>query len=121
MKIKTKDLTGAALDWAVATAIGDELAAKNIQFPRCAKHFPKFSPSTDWSQGGPISDREHLTVGPRPGIRPIGRSWCAQYAHRGATPGADCYSVGDTALVAAMRCFVTSELGEEVEIPEGLL
>jgi hypothetical protein len=27
---------------------------------------------------------------------------------------------GDTPLIAAMRCFVTSKLGDEIEIPEEL-
>ena len=49
--MKTSDLTGSALDWAVAKCEYDELAAKNIQYPEYAKHYPKVSPSTNWEIG----------------------------------------------------------------------
>ena len=32
----------------------------------------------------------------------------------------DTESFGPTPLIAAMRCYVTSKLGDEVEIPEAL-
>lgn len=66
-----------------------------------------FHPSTDWAQGGPIIEREriHVYAGPQ---------WTA-----GIKPGQFVY--GPTALIAAMRCFVASKLGNEVDVPEDLL
>lgn len=60
MKIKTSDLIGPALDWAVAKCEYDDLAAANIQWPQYAKHYPTISPSTIWAQGGPIIEREGI-------------------------------------------------------------
>ena len=106
--MKTSDLTGAALDWAVATCEGDELAAKNIQFPMYAKFCIKVSPSTDWSQGGPIIERERLDI-----YGYDGENWCANDNLRAT-------QYGPTPLVAAMRCYVASKLGDEVNVPEEL-
>ena len=65
--------------------------------------------STSWQEGGPIIERGKLDV------MWCGDRWCA-YA---MTPDKhDCY--GPTPLIAAMRCFVASRLGDEVEVPEEL-
>jgi len=69
-----------------------------------------FWPSTDWSQGGPIIERE--------GIRLHRSHTGAWWAASEATPGAPIS--GPTPLIAAMRCVVDSTLGDEVDIPEGL-
>lgn len=112
MKIKTTELTGPALDWAVAKCEYDELAAARIQWPQYTKHFPLVSPSTDWSQGGPIIERERLGVGY---TTEGGATWLA------ARTDDPFYISGPTPLVAAMRCFVASQLGDEVEVPDELL
>jgi hypothetical protein len=69
-----------------------------------------FSPSTDWPQGGPIIDRENIT-------------WDGQAATicrhvNGKYPKWSEY--GPTPLIAAMRAFVASKLGDEVDIPKEL-
>jgi len=70
-----------------------------------------WQPSTDWSQGGPIIEREKLTVG----WEESDQEWLA----RGMYCDWDTFS-GPTPLIAAMRCYVASKLGDEVEIPEEL-
>lgn len=134
MKIKTSELTGAALDWAVAKCenipslhlvkksgkvcvyggVYGEIS--NIDFP--------YQPSTDWAQGGPIIEREgidlycNVPTNPRhPDLYWRG-SWRARYCRCGF--GTE-FIHGETALIAAMRCFVASKLGDEVEVPEELL
>lgn len=103
MKIKTSDLTGAALDWAVAKCEGvdDEAAA-------LFHDEGYYNYSTNWSQGGPIIEREGCC------LYLYGDSeWVSHLCnkeYRGPTP-----------LIAAMRCYVASKLGDEVEVPEGLL
>jgi len=114
MKIKTSELTGKPLDWAVAKCEYDELAAKNIQYPQYAKHYPKVSPSTDWAQAGPIIEREEIgllkvqTLDGAPKWAASSPYWFEPYIH------------GPTPLVAAMRCYVASKLGDEVDVPEEL-
>ena len=71
----------------------------------------EYAPSTDWAQGGPIIEREGIDVMPMFHFKPTG--WQAQ------VPGT-CYS-GPTPLIAAMRCFVASKLGDEVDVPAEVL
>ena len=96
MKIKTQDLTGPALDWAVN------------QIEECCDdpHAPLFS--TNWAQGGPIIEREEISL------------WTEGYTAWEATSGG-CQEWGSTPLIAAMRCYVASKLGDEVDVPEELM
>ena len=106
--MKTSDLTGPALDWAVAKCEGVEFTYE--EHP--AHELIVFQYSTDWAQGGPIIQREKIDV------MWCGDRWCA-YA---MTPDGESQLMdeGHTPLIAAMRCFVASKLGDEVEIPKEL-
>jgi len=105
MKIKTSELTGAALDWAVAKCDGKEMRAW-----RTYKRLNRVNYSTDWAQGGLIIEREKLGWFWDSG----NEHWCA------ATPKATFCEDGPTPLIAAMRCYVASKLGDEIEVPEDL-
>jgi hypothetical protein len=109
--MKTSELTGAALDWAVAKCEHDDLAALNIQFPQYAKHYPKISPSTNWAQGGPIIEEQEICINSQP--LPA-HPWVA-------TIYGSAQASGSSPLIAAMRCYVASRLGDEVEVPDELL
>ena len=111
MKIKTSELTGKPLDWAVAKCEYDELAAKNIQYPQYAKYFPKVSPSTDWATGGPIIEREGIML----------EQWKTTKQWQAANELVTKVYNGPTPLVAAMRCYVASKMDDEVEVPEELV
>lgn len=128
MKHKTSELTGAALDWAVATAadykpvyVTDEPGESYwaSQCPTALGYLPigpdGFSPSSDWAQGGPIIEREGIST-----VREWHTThWMASTEveigphDRFSNP-----SFGDTPLIAAMRFYVTSKLGDTVEMPE---
>ena len=100
MKVKTSELTGAALDWAVAAARIDGA------FEYYAT--PGWSPSSNWAHGGPIIEHERIGL-----WCDGGDGWAAEdYIH------APVY--GPTPLIAAMRCYVASKLGDEVDVPEEL-
>lgn len=114
MKIKVSDTTKTQLDWLVARCEYDTLAALNIQYPEKAKHYTKVSPSTDWSQGGPIIDRENIGLICQ---QPESTKRCAYHQ---TAEGEVFYHYGDTLLIAAMRCYVVSKLGGEVEVPDEL-
>ena len=101
--MKTNELTGAALDWAVN------------QIEECCDDptTPRFS--TDWAQGGPIIEREYIQL-------TIDLAWeahviCEDKKFGGVERFA---CTGPTPLIAAMRCFVASHLGDEVQVPEEL-
>ena len=100
MQIKTGELTSAALDWAVALCeCGDAWRYEDVD--------PHFY-STDWSQGGPIIEREKLT------IEWTGEDWMAYIRH-------DEEFFGSTPLMAAMRCYVASKMGDTVDVPDDLV
>ena len=108
MKIKTHDLSGPALNWAVA---------KCGFIPGTAASMFEVRPyATDWSQGGPIIERERIGL------------WAYQWDEEGnenpgwyaEDEGGDHVRTGPTPLIAAMRCFVASKMGDEIEIPDEL-
>jgi hypothetical protein len=122
--MKTNELTGAALDWAVATCEGRPYSVTLDDIkgapPLVA---PIFSPSTSWQEGGPIIEREGIRIAPT-----VTRSaWMAQIRHTKnhplvAHPVLDGWTNanGLTPLIAAMRCYVASKLGNTVDIPDEL-
>ena len=109
MKVKTSALTGVALDWAVAKCeVGAEFIGE-INDP----HFY----STDWALAGPIVEREKIDLNYFPdGSYDNGGAWMATRTDGPAVSEEE----GDTPLAAAMRCYVASKLGDEVELPEEL-
>ena len=103
--MKTSELTGAALDWAVAKCEGLAVSVRATQWR--AENCPhKYS--TDWLLGGPIIEREEICM-----LAPVRGLW------RSINMGRTQY--GPTPLIAAMRCYVASKLGDDVDIPEELL
>ncbi len=115
MKIKTADLIGDALDWAVCEAENRHLGMEQFSFfAPVEEGQPPNSPSTNWAQGGPIIDRERIWLAECSG------AWSARPAlnfDRVERP--EIWAT--TALIAAMRCYVVAKLGDEVDIPEELL
>ena len=107
--MKTAELTGAALDWAVAKCEGIGLGPRGSVVYYFEGDPAMWQPSTDWAQGGPIIERNLITIFRHD------EEW---FAHSQLSTPEDFH--GDTPLIAAMRCYVASQLGDEVEIPEEL-
>ena len=134
--MKTSELTGATLDWAVAKILCVNVFIRDADYintQRLKEYTPTelaswvpperaalflldhdidngYSPSTNWSQGGPIIDREKIAV-----------RWLeSEKDWEANVRGGFFEQYGPTPLIAAMRCYVASKLGEEVEIPEEL-
>ena len=98
--MKINELTGAALDWEVAQCEG--VSVRNGFDDNCPEY------SINWSQGGPIIEREKIE------LEWHGNYWLAQIR-------ADEEWYGPTPLIAAMRCYVAYKLGDEVDVPAELL
>ena len=109
MKIKTAELTGPALDWAVARCENYLPSMLNTKTGIVYGLVGELNFSTNWARGGPIIERERTEFD-------FNEDEQAFYAYNG-THG----STGPSHLVAAMRCYVSSRLGDEVDIPEELL
>ena len=116
LTLNTSELTGAALDWAIAKCEGKPVAKNDrwvidIDLDTILIDGIHFQPSTDWSQAGPIIHKEGILVGPSPFpgddyAACIGSGWDeGKFTQSGSTP-----------LIAAMRCFVESKLGPLIEV-----
>ena len=123
MKIKTREATELQLDWLVAKCEGHEsrcpwllekegYAAWQSYENAWGNPLPNYS--TNWAQGGPIIDREGISL-----IRQTPDRWVSEYSN-GCDRFDHARSHGPTPLIAAMRCYVASKMGEEVEVPDEL-
>lgn len=133
MKIETSELAGDALDWAVRRALRPDLEWKRpsdglfVRWPGkllgvIPKDWQRFTPSTAWVQGGPIIEREGISLYkvPQPDLYNEWKDqppWPTQWEARCGMHKA----IGPTPLIAAMRAYVESKVGERVEIPDELL
>ena len=119
MKIKVSETTNTQLDWLVAKCEGIGLYPMYMWGGRClptgGSESTFYCPSEDWAQGGPILERERIELllsfegHTRAILNRFDRTVELTEQH------------GSTHLIAAMRCFVASRLGNEVEVPEELL
>ena len=109
--IKVAEATGPALDWLVAKCEGYDTAfapaADVIVFREGVTDY--FDPHRNWGWGGPILEREGIS------IYRMTSDWSAAYNPAGAPQD------GPTPLIAAMRCYVASRLGDTVKVPEKLV
>ena len=136
--MKTSELIGAQLDWAVAKSLNLKvvIGSNHVMTGPCVYDAElvemgvdsgsEFQPSTDWSQGGPIIEREQLSVEPLYTANGLD-CWVAyghnlRYTDAGDyIYGSDNRQYGPTPLIAAMRCYVASKFGDEIEIPKELV
>ena len=129
MKIKTSELIGPALDWAVAESEGNVRlqydSREGLIICNILGWIP-YRPSVAWAQGGPIIEREMIDLrkiynNGLPNANPYD-CWKAEIIFRdGKLVAGDLFAYGPTPLVAALRCYVASKLGDIVEVPENLL
>jgi hypothetical protein len=123
VKLKTSELQGETLDRMVAKCEGIEV--RQVEGVLVDPLGLQFSPSIDWSYGGMVIEREKIGVWwathyvDEDGVE-YGNHW---YAEVGCTDeNADSrycgVADGPTPLIAAMRCYVASKLGDEVEVPD---
>ena len=129
--MKVSELTGVALDWAVAKC---ENYVNNIRLDKFKQwrdlgrtqvqddDYTYWHPSTDWGQAGPIIEREKIKVAPN-----LNGTWLGQIRHEKDHPRVAQKVLagwtnqhGPTPLIAAMRCFVASKLGDDIEVPPEL-
>jgi hypothetical protein len=128
--MKTSELSGSALDWAVAKCEGytdlHKIEGRMPHEPQLGIFPPRreygvmdlweLGFSSDWDRGGWIIEREKIgfwayTLDEEGNENP---GWYAE------TFEGHCQT-GTTPLIAAMRCYVASKLGDEVEVPEELI
>lgn len=141
MKIKVSEASGVVLDWLVAKSQGFDVwhnAIRNGHIMHgfwVSGYYPvdlnswlpidSYKPSTNWAQGGPIIEREEIELRVLPNSFTEsehlnfldGDSWEANIWPADRDAIACC---GTSPLIAALRSFCVSRLGEVVEVPEEL-
>lgn len=122
IEVKTAELVGPALDWAVAQCEGVETCWRygrelarihDFHGSRLIEEIrPIYSPSTTWKQGGPLIDKHKVSIAYHngPGCTPMA---CLHDTH----PAFEC---GRTILIAACRAIVAAKLGKSVRVPRRL-
>lgn len=139
-KVNVANLSGAALDWAVAVCEGLPIQRDPMGFSGIAggetesgywvwyeykenkssmligrnyspheNRTPGYSPCQNFAQGGPILDRELISLA---APSPIDDHWTAM------TWQSKSKQNGETSLIAAMRCYVAKKMGETIDVPD---
>lgn len=140
MKIKVNEASGQVLDWLVALALGwimqdSDKGTRNVFYKKPNGELTIRSlwrHSTDWSQGGPIKEQAGIATRLSKGVwyamlsSDLGdgeRAQWSEFTWQGVSAKDKPRQIrfkGETELIAAMRCYVTSKLGEEVDVPKEL-
>lgn len=121
--MRVKELEGPLLDYWVAKALGEKPSISPVDglcridwrldpVPCQSDPGHVFQPSTNWNQGGPVIERENISLDTGDG------EWSALHGttfdcSAGLPPLGDIFSA-QTPLVAAMRAYVASKYGKEV-------
>jgi hypothetical protein len=124
MKHRVADLMSPLLDAAVATAEGVAWhIEKTVIGPRCIAHWSGaqghqvFRPSVGWHHCGPIIEAKRIALRHLPG----------ESAEACVAPSSDydtfvprraSYMTGPTVMIAAMRAYVHSFSGDEIDLPD---
>jgi hypothetical protein len=126
--IEISKAEGRVLDWLVAKCEGATnlrhcpgmyeawvyTVPKNDDFPKSIEYLANIEYSTDWAQGGPIIEREKISLS-QFNTKTSELLWSASafWVKR--------WACGTTPLIAAMRCYCISKMGATAEVPEELL
>jgi len=121
MKIKVSKLTDAALDWAVAKckgitpiAVKKKYSEGHILYSIPTSTVP-LEYASKWAQGGPIIESEGIDI-----CTSTRGGWIATLLINCENDEV-ARGEGETCLIAAMRCYVTSKLGLEIDVPNELI
>lgn len=135
--MKTNELTGDALLWAVAVCMGytdlHRIPDRMPHEPQLAMMPPRrdygamelweIGSDNDWGFFGPTIEHEKIALEHLHGAGDAGADvWVASMTYPDKKFGGVAFSEeqGSTALIAAMRCYVASKLGDNIELPEEL-
>ena len=124
VEVKTQDLSGAALDWAVAQIGEVKTVMLSVKSQEAKKPFALFgslaipvgsgeegySPSSCWHCGGPLIEKYGVEF-----------EWITDAAIRAEVPACGSYGYGNKHLTAALRAIVSSVLGDTVSVPKELV
>jgi hypothetical protein len=125
MLIKVEQLEDSALDWAVTYCENAFFGTGAYALEHFSVNTEMFDYTTNWARSGPIIERVGLNLRqcytsgkPNKGEY----AWkCDKDFHNNVMTLGAFTQYGPTPLVAAMRSYVASKLGDEVDIPDELI
>ena len=125
--VRVSDLEGAALDWAVAKAVGFDDVRIDIDGDVIIIHEDNdlcglidsevYKPSARWGQCGPLIENHIIMMQHTQGAM-IGDSvgeWMATATYD------DGLCLADSPLIASCRAIVAANIGDEVDVPDELV
>lgn len=125
IEVKTADLAGEALGWAVGTAEGLELILAPPEYGNpwrvfaryrasATEHTKRFNPWEDWAVGGPLIEKRMVSLHCPQSTDDVWDGWVI-------TDKGEFCQAGDSALIAASRAIVAAKLGDTVQVPKELI
>lgn len=125
IEVKTADLAGEALAWAVAKAEGLDVRVAKPHYGAPTRVFAlyrgeaiercdRFNPHESWALGGPLVEKYKLDLG-APMETKLG-PWNANTEW-----GHPLGMKGETPLIASCRAIVAARLGNPVQVPKELM
>ena len=116
VEVKTAELAGQALDWAVAEAEGVEYIKGYIVTTErnligeliSSSSVSNYRPSTDWASGGPLRDKYSVSIEHGGDGEQV-----YAYVHGRYLDGV----FAETALIALCRVIATAKLGNVAQVP----
>ncbi len=135
IEVKTADLSGEALGWAVGKAEGLDVFLEPPGYNgvpwrvfaryrgEAIEHTKRFNPWEDWAVGGPLIEKYQVALVPEAhdGMEGTERSerWFADVYYSGGEQYTTEHC--DTALIAACQAIVATEFGDTVQVPKDLI
>ena len=119
MTLVTVDtITLRQLDWLVAIFERSFVSTKEKEIKYFLDNYSFFNYSADYKQAGKIIENNKISVS-----CPRGTNWNAEMWTDNINPitGHHVFASGETFLIAAMRCYVKANVGDQTVIPDLLI
>ncbi|AVD86007.1 DUF2591 domain-containing protein [Pseudomonas sp. SWI44] len=129
--VKTADLAGEALGWAVGKAEGLDVYLEPPGYNgvpcrvfaryqgEAIVHTKRYNPREDWALGGQLIEQHKIKLSPY-----ADRGWYADKvfpAEASVAGNVDWCGFGPTPLIALCRAYVAAKLGDTVQVPKELI
>lgn len=124
IEVKTSDLVGEALGWAVGKAEGLNLELVPPQYGnpwrvfarhqgQAIAHTKRYNPWEDWALGGSMIEKRMVSLHCPQSTDDVWAGWVI-------TDKGEFCQAGDSALIVACRAIVAARLGDTVQVPKEL-
>ena len=126
IEVKTADLVGEALGWAVGKAEGLDVYLEPPGYNgvpwrvfaryrgEAIEHTKRYNPWEDWALGGPLIEKHMVSLHCPQSTDDVWAGWVI-------TEKGEFCRAGDTALVAACRARISDKVGDTVQVPKELM